>query len=69
MKYARTYSLRAFDVATGKELWHWPVVLDDQKARPHTNAFITGPDEKNWLVVGVLADSTAGDWRIDVRAE
>jgi len=67
MRYASTYSLTAFDVETGKQVFHWPTGADAESARPAKNATITDPDGQDWLVVGVLYESTASDWRIDVK--
>jgi hypothetical protein len=67
MKYATTYNLTAYDADTGKEVFSWPNVVDDQHARPSTNAVITDPAEQEFIVIGVHYNSTAADWRVDVR--
>jgi hypothetical protein len=65
-KYANIYTLTAYDADTGKEVFSWPNVVDDQRARPATNAVITAA-EQQFIVIGVHYNSTAADWHIDVR--
>jgi len=67
MRYVSTYSLTAFDVDSGKQVFHWTNIVDAERARPAKNATITCTHGQDWLVVGVHYDSTASDWRIDVR--
>jgi len=67
MRYVSTYSLTAFDADSGKQLFQWPNIADAERIRPTKNATIIDLQEQHWLVVGVLDESTASDWRIDVK--
>jgi hypothetical protein len=66
-RYTTAYSLAAFDVETGKQVFQWPNIADTERARPAANATIIAPDGQHWLVIGVLYDSTVSEWRIDVK--
>lgn len=59
----KAYNLTAFDADTGKQVFYW-----FQIAR---NQFVAGDvidhDGDQWMVIGVRADSTAEERRVDVR--
>jgi hypothetical protein len=65
MKYATTYTLRAYEVDTGKLAFEWKTVAD--RARPVKNDIIEDNDCEDWVVVGVHYVSTASEWSIDVQ--
>jgi hypothetical protein len=42
-RYTTAYSLTAYDVETGKELFQWPNIADTERARPSANDTIIAP--------------------------
>jgi hypothetical protein len=66
MPYAEIYNLTVFDADTKQELFHWLNVAAKDHSRPAARDTISH-EGQNWVVIGVLYDSTATDWKVDVK--
>jgi hypothetical protein len=60
----KTYNLTAYDADTGKQVLYWFQVAPNHQ-------FVAGDvidhDGDQWMVIGVRADGTAEERRVDVR--
>ena len=66
MAYAHLYNLTGFDADTKQQVFQWLNVVAKDCARPVSRDTISHEDQE-WIVIGVLYDSTATDWKVDVR--
>ena len=66
MAYAHIYNLTGFDAETKQQVFQWLNVVAKDCARPVARDTISHEDQ-DWIVIGVLYDSTATDWKVDVR--
>ena len=66
MANAHTYNLTAFDADTEQEIFQWLNVVAKDCPRPVARDTISHEDQ-DWIVIGVLGESTATEWKVDVR--
>jgi len=66
MAYANIYNLTAFDADTKQQVFQWLNVLAKDYARPVARDTISH-ENQNWIVIGVLYESTAIEWKVDVK--
>jgi hypothetical protein len=60
----KAYNLTAYDADTGKQMFYWPNVAANHW---FAESDVINYDGDQWRVVGVRADSTAEERRVDVR--
>jgi len=66
MTYADNYNLTVFDADTKQQVFQWLNLVATDWARPVARDTISYEDQ-DWIVIGVLCESTATEWKVDVK--